>query len=125
MSEELVPALKAVEKQGTPFSLSSVESLADSIGRDPEINGEDAGGGQAMLDFGMLNGATASGQHELLGSIEKLDGAESFDMAEGWFTVLSEDSDDIGPKVGGNELVEVQKRKPIEGREVPADRGLT
>lgn len=123
--EELVPAFEAIGEQGALLSLISVESLADRIGRDAKIDREDVGGSEAMLNFGVLNGATASGQHELLWSIEKLDGEESFDMAEGWFTVLSEDSDDIGAKVGGNEFVEVQKRKPIEGTKIPADGGLT
>lgn len=45
-------------------------------------------------------------------------------MAEGWFTVLSEDSDDIGSEMGGDDVVKVQKGEAVERRQCLTDGGL-
>jgi len=125
MLEELVPAAETVGKQRSPFLLGSVEALTDGLSGDAKIDGEDAWGGEATLNVDVLDGAATSGQHELPRSIEKLDGAEVFDMAEGWFTVMSEDSDDIGSEMRGDDFVEVQKGEAAKRRQHLTDGGLT
>lgn len=65
MLEELVPAVETVCKQRSPFLLGSVKSLTDCLSGDAKIDGENAWGGEATLNFGVLDGTATSGQHEL------------------------------------------------------------
>jgi hypothetical protein len=123
--QEFVPAIEAVGQQGSACLFGLIESFANAVRADAEIDGANAGPIEASLNVRVLDGSATGSQHEALRPVEEFDGEALLDVAKGWFTVLTEDVDDIRPEMRRDHVVEVQKREPCKGGERTTDSGFT